>query len=473
MCTLHDPEQTATQPLDPAAIVDELVVALSNARIYRPDHPRVTAAIQTLVAGLECWFETKGVERFELGAADGFLFHARRPLLGASLSAPRLVGPLVRLGSGGISFQRGAGPADVLALVSVLGARRQEAHTHAEANQALDQQGATKVRLLPPYRADVAELATPRAGGDLAEVEAALVHLLEVTPREVYQSTVEALQDAAVDAARGQDVDLGALRGVAEKLQKRMLADPATMLGLARYERYDEFTFGHSIRVAVLALQFASTLTRDSEVLNRIGLAGLVHDIGKSRVPFEILHARRRLEPAERTIMSRHTELGAEVLLETGEADPLSVAVAFGHHRAAEGQGYPVTADGARLGLATRLIKLCDVYEALTAVRPYKPRMAPIRAYRIMMGMQGHFDVALLRRFIEVNGAYPVGQRVRLASGEVARVRRQTEEILKPIVEIEPTTVAGARSGRAQERDLRAGDDEGHVVAGMVLDDAA
>jgi putative nucleotidyltransferase with HDIG domain len=473
MCTLHDPQEAATKPLDPTAVVDELVVALSNARIYRPDHPRVTAAVATLVSGLECWFETKGAERFDLGVADGFLFHARRPLLGASLSASRLVDPLSRLSSGGISFLRGAAARDVLALVALLGARRHDARSHAEANLALDQQGASKVRLLPPYRAGVDGLAAPQTGADLEQVEAALAHLLEVTPREVYQSTVETLQDATVDAVRGSALDLDSLRGVAEKLQQRMLADPATMLGLTRYERYDEFTFGHSIRVAALALQFGSTLTRDTELLNRIGLAALLHDIGKSRVPFDILHARRRLDPAERRIMSRHTELGAEVLLETGEADPLAVTVAFGHHRAEEGQGYPLTTDGAPLCLATRLIKLCDVYEALTAVRPYKPRMSPIRAYRIMMGMQGQFDPALLRRFIEVNGAYPVGQRVRLASGEVARVRRQTEEVLKPLVELEPTTLAGARAGRAQERDLRSADDEGHTVAELLLDDAA
>jgi len=475
MCQIHDASGASAPKFDATTLVDELVVALSNARIYRPDHPRVTGAAEALVAGLKGWFAAEDAERFEIGTSDGFLFHARRPLLGASLSASRLIEPLTAVGSGGLAFLRGAGSEDVLALVGLLSPRKVGPRTVLEANAALDQRGGARVRLLPPYRnAGLGAGAQGTPSGESAAMEAALLQVLEATPRAVYQGTVELLQDAALGAARGEELDLDPARGIVERLQKRIVADASGILGLSRYERYDEFTFGHSIRVCLLAVQFAFSLTKDERVLNRIGLAGLMHDIGKSRIPFEILHAKRRLDPAEKAEVGRHTELGAEILLDMPDPDMLAVAVAFGHHRSHVG-GYPRTADESELSLATRLIKICDVYEALTAVRPYKERMSPQRAYRIMMASPpGQFDAGLLRRFIQVNGVYPVGTRLLLESGEHALVRRQTLDVVRPLIELEHAEVPGAARSRRDERDLsEMRDDPGWRVRELVLDDQA
>jgi HD-GYP domain-containing protein (c-di-GMP phosphodiesterase class II) len=213
--------------------------------------------------------------------------------------------------------------------------------------------------------------------------------------------------------------------------------DPKAMLSLARYEQYDAFTFGHSIRVCFLALDFARTMTQDEALLQRIGLAALLHDVGKAWVPFEILHAKGRLSPEERAEMERHTTYGAEILLGAEACDPLAVATAFGHHRMRQGGGYPRTIHEARQSTVLKIVKICDVYEALTAVRPYKPRMSPTRAYRLMLSMEGHFDRALLRHFISTNGFYPTGGRVRLSTGDTARVSRQTADPCRPVVDIE------------------------------------
>jgi HD-GYP domain-containing protein (c-di-GMP phosphodiesterase class II) len=476
MCNLHDPQAATPNAFDANALVDELVVALSNARIYRPDHPRVTGAAEAVEAGLRLWFAASPeAERCEIGTADGFLFHKRRPLVGVSLSAVRLIEPLRTLGSGGISFQPGLKASEVLALVGLLAPRTLKARNLQEANAALLQQGVSRVRLLPPYRHEGLALGTAAPLGETretAELEAALLRALEATPRAVYQGTVELLQDAAIGAARGETIALDPARGVVERLQKRMIEDAPAMLGLSRYERYDEFTFGHSIRVCMLALQFGWALTQDEHKVQRLGVAALMHDIGKARVPFEILHAKRRLEPAEKDQIGRHTELGAAILLDAPDPDLLSVAVAFGHHRDPDGGGgYPRTADRGRLSVATRMIRICDVYEALTAVRPYKERMSPLRAYRIMMGMRGHFDTSLLRRFIQVNGVYPVGSLVELESGETGVVQRQTLDVLRPVVRIEAPPVEGVRRPGTELRDLSEQRlDEGWRVQRLVLE---
>ena len=105
MCNAHPHDETCVAPaLDVPGIVDEIVVAVSNTRIYRPDHPRVAASVRALVEGLEAWLVQHETDRLEIGTADGFLFHDRRPLLGASLSAPRIVEPLKRLRAGSLIY---------------------------------------------------------------------------------------------------------------------------------------------------------------------------------------------------------------------------------------------------------------------------------------------------------------------------------------------------------------------------------
>jgi HD-GYP domain-containing protein (c-di-GMP phosphodiesterase class II) len=240
-----------------------------------------------------------------------------------------------------------------------------------------------------------------------------------------------------VQVGRGGTMSIDDTTHHVESILLRLREDAKSMMSVGRYEQYDAFTFGHSIRVCMLALNFAQQITDDPRTLHRIGLAALLHDVGKAWVPFEILHTKGRLTEDERDEMGRHAEYGAEMLLDATNSDPMSVAIAFGHHRTIDNGGYPQMLHQARLFTATKVVKICDVYEALTSVRPYKPRMSPIRAYRIMISMKGHFDPGLLGRFVQVNGIYPTGSRVRLTSGETARVSAQTSDIERPVVDLE------------------------------------
>jgi HD-GYP domain-containing protein (c-di-GMP phosphodiesterase class II) len=181
-------------------------------------------------------------------------------------------------------------------------------------------------------------------------------------------------------------------------------------------------------------MNFARELTDDRDLLIRIGTAALLHDVGKSLIPFEILHATGVLSEEERRQMNRHAELGAECLLCHDDSDPLAIAAAFGHHRAPDGSGYPRTVHDHETDVVTDIVKICDVFEALTAARPYKQPMSPIRAYRVMLAMGEKLNQRLLRRFVEVNGIYPIGQLVELDDGGVAIVRAQGASPLQPKV---------------------------------------
>ncbi len=251
-----------------------------------------------------------------------------------------------------------------------------------------------------------------------------------------YQGVMDMLQSVTVSVCRGGTIDFSPVFEQAELVLEHLEMNGTALLGLARQEQYDAFTFGHSIRVAILAMNFARALTADRELQIRIGAAALLHDVGKSLVPFEILHSNKRLSEDERREMGRHAELGAKCLLDHHDSDPLAIVAAFGHHLSPDGTGYPRTVHEHPITWITSIVKICDIFEALTAARPYKSAMAPIRAYRIMLAMGEKLDRGLLKRFIEINGIYPVGQRVELEDGVIAVVDRQTDDPLHPVVVI-------------------------------------
>lgn len=475
MCEQHlTDEERENRPRGPGAFVDELVVAMTNCRIYSEGHPRIESALDNLAEGFGYLSREAQGERIELGAADGFLFFDRRPLLGATLAARRLLEPLGRLESGGIAFDPGTSREDLRTLVRFMSTDVKSAEQFMEANLALENAGCSSIRFLPPYEnaagmwtEDDEEQPGVKGAGKALEVELSLD-----LDKQLYQDLVYSLQNATITACRGEELDTGEASGFVESILKQLADDPKPLMSLSRYERYDAFTFGHSIRVSFLALQFARRMTNDPALLHRIGLAALMHDIGKSWVPFEVLHAAGRLTDEERAEMSRHTIYGGQILLSNPNADPLAVAVAFSHHQNYGGGGYPDSIRGPRQSTATMMVKLCDVYEALTAVRPYKPRMSPTRAYRIMMSMEGHFEPSLLRHFVAANGIYPVGSRVRLSNDRIGRVEAQTGDLVRPVVVTEST----AEGETLHEEDAvridlsKARDDERVKVEELLLD---
>lgn len=432
-------------------LVEELVVATTSVRMYYDDHPRVRESVQALAVGLEELLGTAEAMSVDVGVAEGCLFVDRRPLLGASLAAARVISPLAEIGAGGISLRRGASSADFLALVRLLAQTKFDFTDHREANRKLEADGCRGIELLPPFRRGGVEAS---GTGAVADPDSLLGNgpgvpdvlageplpdrpTLDI-PVRLYQDVVDRMQDAMVSVCNGEALDLTRSQDCVENLLTQLVHDPKSILSISRYELYDAFTFGHSIRVCLLALSFARALGIEGSILQRIGTAALMHDIGKARVPFEILHSKGRLDAEERLEMSRHTLYGADILLEVADPDPMAVVAAFGHHRS-KGGGYPPLAHDMRLSAGTRIVKICDVFEALTAVRPYKDRMSAVRAYRIMMSMPDHFDPALLRRFIQLTGVYPVGSRVRLSTGEIARVQAQSELLDLPVVDVEAT----------------------------------
>lgn len=405
------------------ALVERLLAGLVQAQIWGPGHARVrSAAIEasSLVAD-HC--RDRHVPAVLLGTVADQIVVEGRPVLGASLFSKRLVRRIAECQAGGVELQAAASPTDVQALLRAL-ALRGGAADMKEANEALLASGVTTIRLVPPYGAGGEGVVVP--GGSATEGPLFSLH----------QGTVDLLQGLTIAACEGRELDIGHVRAAVEGILVGLDRDPGYLHSLAHYPEYDYFTFGHVIRVGLLAMNVAKHTTDDEGLLRRIGMAALLHDVGKARVPWEVLHKRGRLTPDERREMQRHPMLGAGILLSNHDSDPMSVAAAVGHHRNPDGGGYPWTCGDYEQGIVTRLVKVCDVFEALTAVRPYKAAMTPAKAYRVMLSMKGQFDEGLMRAFMRIVGLYPPGTRVSLDDGSIARVVSQTSDLERPCVEI-------------------------------------
>ncbi|MHC5011505.1 MAG: hypothetical protein ACYTG6_11230, partial [Planctomycetota bacterium] len=208
MCELHRPDDADAERLASiSTFVDELVVAITSRRVYWSDHPRVTDALATVLRLLRRHIEEAESDRLEIGYSEGYLFHDKRPLLGASLSAPRIIRPLADLKAGGLYFSRRATERDLLALVEVLGRKTMDLADHREANQVLSQNGADEVRILPKYDPGSTDedwreaIEETLATTPVAEAEPVPTNLN--LPRQMYQDVVYHLQDVMVQVCRG------------------------------------------------------------------------------------------------------------------------------------------------------------------------------------------------------------------------------------------------------------------------------
>lgn len=275
-------------------------------------------------------------------------------------------------------------------------------------------------RWLVPEEVNRLESSSPR--------EVFNLHLLLQLPElrveeEVYFRTMDTLSIFMLECADSDSDNFETAHRASNELVDQFIHDSDAVMPLTTIPYCDRFIYHHSLNVALLTLKAASLLTSSQEQLRRIGQAALLHDIGKSDIPAEILYKPSRLTVAEAEIVMRHPVIGAERLARFPNADPLAAAVAFGHHIKNGGQGYPKVSPGYQLGPATALVAVADMFEALTAQRPYKGAMTAADAFGVLYSMPNMKSfrpyVDLLVRAV---GFQPQGTRVKGPNGETGVV---------------------------------------------------
>lgn len=199
---------------------------------------------------------------------------------------------------------------------------------------------------------------------------------------------------------------------------------------------YNQNSFDHVLNVSVLSSLMGAALSFSETGIRQLSIAGLFHDIGKNQIPLEILNKHGKLTEEERRIMERHPELGAKSILFQPDFDETALIAAFEHHQNLDGLGYPPVNKKRAQHLISRIVAICDVYDALRGTRVYIGEMSPEEAYALMQDMKGKkFDPDLLDLFFQTIGVYPVGIKVELDTGEKAVVvKPNPDDIFRPDV---------------------------------------
>ena len=196
-----------------------------------------------------------------------------------------------------------------------------------------------------------------------------------------------------------------------------------------------DYVYKHVINTAILCALISAQAYYTPTEQEELVLAALLHDIGKSKIPNEILNKAARLTDEEFAIMKQHSVYGYRILQ---PKEDLSMEIKLGvlqHHEKMNGKGYPMSVTGDKIDLFARLISVSDIYDALVTERPYKKPFSPRDAVEMIMSMTEELDITVMRCFLESVILYPVGTDVSLSNGETARiVENVPNAVLRPKV---------------------------------------
>ncbi|QGX39233.1 HD-GYP domain-containing protein [Permianibacter aggregans] len=194
------------------------------------------------------------------------------------------------------------------------------------------------------------------------------------------------------------------------------------LIWYTRLKSMDEYTALHSLSVSILAAGFARHLGHSEKEMEMIGLAGLLHDVGKMKIDSAILNKPSSLTPEEFAIIKQHAKLGYDYLI-SQQAPELASLAAYMHHERLDGKGYPRGLRAKDIPYEARLIAIVDCYDAVTSHRVYDGARSTNEAFKVLMdNREQHFDAELVEQFIQWIGVYPVGSLVELENGEIGVV---------------------------------------------------
>lgn len=231
------------------------------------------------------------------------------------------------------------------------------------------------------------------------------------------------------------DAMSAASESIATDLLNAIEGNDAIAIDITELKTSDEYTFKHSVDVATIAMILAKKMRLSRKEIYEIGIAGLLHDVGKTKIPLEILNKPGRLNDDEFAIMKQHSVYGYHMIKDNPAFnDSISLGV-LQHHEKINGNGYPLGCDTEKICPYAKILSVADIYDALVTERPYKSAFSQRDAVEMIMSMTHELDMSAMRSFLESMILYPVDSIVELSNGEKARVvKNNPHYILRPMV---------------------------------------
>jgi len=245
--------------------------------------------------------------------------------------------------------------------------------------------------------------------------------------KKVFFETIGTVKEVITQIKGKQHADVRKLKRLVRKAVHLIMEDESILLGMTTIKNYDEYTFNHSVNVAIYSMAMGRRLGFSRGVLSELGITAMLHDIGKSKIPLEVLNKPAALTDAEWGQMKKHPLTGVEIVLnlkQLGEVNPKMVVGIFDHHLKNDLSGYPKLFHNKRVSLFGRIIQVADAYDAMTTPRIYKKvPLTPGQTLAVMLKDRDvYFDSILLKMFIGLVGVHPIGSLVLLDTHEMGIV---------------------------------------------------
>jgi putative nucleotidyltransferase with HDIG domain len=406
--------------LDPVALLKGLVSLRRLTGLYPAGHPAIEQKLSELDDTVQRHIQTASALRLDvihgLAHLDGVPFRQD------SEAQAQILRELTDLGVDSIHIRAGVTRLELLTLSEFLWQLKE-----APSGEAIDVQLAARQiqhislgRLVP---LDTRWKAVQWPDGPTGPIDPSYELSLALTER-----TFD-------DVMSGRGIDLTTIRDIVHLLIQKVAASNAALGQILAVKLYENLTYCHSVNVATLSLLIGRQLGFDQAATAALAEAALLHDIGKTKIPLEILKKPSALDKRERKMMEAHTTYGAEILVEVDGLRPLTPIVALEHHRGVDGTGYP-DLEASVPHFLSQVVAVADIYEAMTGARSYQDPAMPEQACLVLARLAGtKLNTALVKAFVNAVSFFPLGSVVRTDRDEVGVViRTNPTEPLHPVI---------------------------------------
>ncbi|MGX5174537.1 HD-GYP domain-containing protein [Aliikangiella sp. IMCC44653] len=262
--------------------------------------------------------------------------------------------------------------------------------------------------------------------------------MLEELPRakKEYDSSSLLVKNIMRNIIKDDDFDLEPVQNAVKACVDSILHNSDALMLLTNIKDADAYTAEHCLRVSIMAIAFAKFLELEENELEVIGIGAMLHDVGKMRIPHNILNKPGRLSPAEYNVMQDHAEQGFKILQSKKHLSPDAIEIARSHHERLDGEGYPQQLKQDQISLYTKIVSIVDTFDAITSKRVYSEAESPSKAFKVILdNSDKQFDAHLAKKFVEWMGVYPIGSVVEMKTGELGVVTQiHSDKKLKPRV---------------------------------------
>lgn len=399
------------------AVFQQLSAVLRNATIYPAAHPLLLASAEKLLSRiLELLADRKEVA-FYLVAGELF-FETHSVPVDQSLFL--LIEQLTGRDVGGIIFKPGLSQAELIKFAGLVNKEPSFFAAKGGISEVLGKENITHIDLHRVLLVD------KKSGGAIKEGKEKAA--------AIFADAVNLVKEIVHAVHVEKAINMRKLNTTVQTMVDNILDNRDAFMGLTSIKMYDEYTFAHSVNTSVLAVSLGTFLSFEKPQIAALGVAGLLHDIGKVRVPLEVINKPGKLTDEEWEKVKRHPVEGALLLSEISGVSKLAMVAAFEHHQHGDMRGYPEIDDQHQQHLFSQIVALCDAYDAITAARVYYSLQMPLdQAVRILLAKRGSvFDPILVKAFVSMVGIFPVGTLLKLDTGEIGLVVHQTRDLLRP-----------------------------------------